>query len=297
MNPAQRRQAALITVAAVALLAVLHGLPRDTRLSHMDFVPAGEQALEFCDPTNPRFLPVVARPGAVTLALAAEPPARAGAPTTVALSLRTATGRPIGPADLRPTAGESLQLQIVDAALDDYQHVVPRPQAQHGEWRFAFTPRRGGLYRVFADLTPRATGQEVYVSAALPVGAGPSGPAVAMPAQAFSREGCRFTLTASTRPIYARQPLVLSLEIERIGGGMVPIVPEDGAFAHLVAFDPARTGFFDLTPPPGGPPPNPFHPQREFKGTFSEPGKYVLWCRVNLGGREVSGPFGIEVIP
>ena len=77
----------------------------------------------------------------------------------------------------------------------------------------------------------------------------------------------------------------------------MPLIPEDGAFAHLVAFDPDRTGFVDLTPPPGGPPPNPFRPQREFKGTFSEPGKYVLWCRVNLGGHEVSGPFGIDVIP
>ena len=56
----QKVQIALITTAAVALFLIVRRLPTGTNLSHMDFRVTGGNSIEFCDPLNPQFIPVVA---------------------------------------------------------------------------------------------------------------------------------------------------------------------------------------------------------------------------------------------
>ena len=72
-----------------------------------------------------------------------------------------------------------------------------------------------------------------------------------------------------------------------------------GAFAHLVAFDAARSGFahihpmeLDVTQPPDA-----LHPVLNFKITIPRAGTYVIWSQVNLGGRETFVPFWFDVVP
>ena len=57
--PNPRRQMAIITAVALALYVVVRLLPTGTNLNHMDFRMTGKGALEFCDPANPQFIPVV----------------------------------------------------------------------------------------------------------------------------------------------------------------------------------------------------------------------------------------------
>ena len=64
---------------------------------------------------------------------------------------------PIAPEDLQVVHTRPIHLLIVDASLDDYQHVHPTPGRRPGEWDFTFRPRYGGSYRIFADFTPVAT--------------------------------------------------------------------------------------------------------------------------------------------
>jgi hypothetical protein len=70
-----------------------------------------------------------------------------------------------------------------------------------------------------------------------------------------------------------------------------------GAFAHLVAFDDQRSGFAHLHPVEADPlkPPHAQQPVLNFKLTIPEPGKYVIWAQVNLGGREEFVPFAAEI--
>ena len=315
-NARRWRQSALLTLGAVALFIVVRRLPTGTNLSHMDFRAQGKNVIEFCDPLNPQFLPVVAvhSPVTMTVTTEAEPAARQTIRAT--LTLVTSTGKPVGPADLLVAHTQKLHLLIVDPTLTDYQHVHPVPGLHPGEWTLQFAPRFGGLYRLFADFTPAATGRGLYASADLTVSdvatdiVGQVGDRAARPTVGPTRmvdsrpgdttdvvvDGYHFMLT-SAAPLRANRPADLALAVTRPDGGRVPLEPIMGAFAHLVAFDEGRSGFAHLHPnetdlarSPDG-----LAPRLTFKVTVPRAGSYAIWAQVKLGGREIFAPFWVEV--
>jgi hypothetical protein len=308
----QQNQIALITLGAVALFVTFRYLPTGTNLSHMDFRATGKNSIEFCDPANPQFIPVVNVRSPVTMTLEKVNILRpSNAPEATlevngTLTLKTASGKPIAPEDLLVMHTRKLHLLIVDPTLTDYQHVHPEPTRTPGSWNFNFTPHRGGDYRIFADFTPVATGRGLYANADLKLGAWAVGARlvnqpVAPPPNAFvaEREGYRFALVPAAQPLRARQPADLKFVVTRIEGGPVPLEPVMGAFAHLVAFDEARSGFAHLHPMEVDllKPPDAVRPTFSFKITIPQAGRYVIWSQVNLGGHEVFAPFWFDVAP
>jgi hypothetical protein len=285
----------LITAAALVLFFVVRRLPTGTNLGHMDFRVAGGNSIEFCDPANPQFLPVVAVPSPVTMTLDSATAER-DRPQAFVLTLRTVTGKPIGPDDLAVAHTRKLHLLVIDPGLQDYQHVHPEPGDRPGEWRFALTPRRSGLYRVFADFVPLATGRGLYAAAEFTV-AGAAGVVATQENSAVEQDGFRFTLSAMRPEIRAREMIDLTLAIERADGGPVPLGPVMGAFAHLVAFDEQRLGFAHLHPNEIdlARSPDAVRPRLTFKVTLPQAGLYVVWAQVNLAGREVFAPFTLRV--
>ena len=303
-----RRQVFLITVGALALFAVFRWLPTGTNLSHMDFRATGTNSIEFCDPLNPQFIPVVAVKSPVTMTLVRADGAvtapTPGQETRFVLTLKTASGKPIAPEDLIVTHTRLLHLLIIDPWLNDYQHVHPEPGARPGEWTFAFTPRREGNYRVFADFTPVATGRGLYASTDVQVGRSglPAMFTLVMSHElswVVEKDGLRCALVPGAQPVRARQPVDLKLMLSRADGGRVPLEPVMGAFAHLVAFDEARSGFAHLHPMETNllQPPDALKPVLNFKITIPSPGKYVIWAQLNLGGRETFLPFWFDDEP
>ncbi len=208
LGPSQRRGIAVITAAAALLFVVVRELPTGTNLSHMDFRVEGGNVIEFCDPANPQFLPVVAVRSPVTMAVTAAVPPVAGSDVDAALTLVTFSGKPIAPEDLLVVQTRRIHLLIADPSLDDYQHVHPVPGRTPGEWTFRFHPRFGGAYRIFADFTPVATSRGLYSEAELPV-AGPPNPA-APGSQALSwaadEAGFHFELRPDALPVRAGVP-------------------------------------------------------------------------------------------
>lgn len=294
----QRRQIAVITLAAIGVFAVMRWLPTGTNLSHMDFRVDAKNPIDFCDPLNPQFIPVVAVASPVSMALAA-PNAAAGSEVAAVITLKTASGKPIAPEDLLVVHTEKLHLLIADPSLTDYQHVHPTPTRTPGEWAFRFTPRFGGTYRIFADFTPAATSRGLYANADLEVAGAPAtGTGLHAVAWTAERDGYRFVLTPGATPIRARQPADLRFAITRPDGGPVPLEPVMGAFAHLVAFDETRSGFAHLHPmqPDLTLRPDAVKPTLEFKITIPKPGRYVIWAQVNLAGRETFVPFWFDVV-
>lgn len=300
------RQIGWITLGAVAIFAALRLLPTGTNLSHMDFRvdPRATNAIEFCDPLNPQFIPVIAARSPVTMTLATAEPAVAGREVRGVLTLRTGSGKPIAPEDLLVTHTRPLHILVVDPTLHDYQHLHPDPGPRPGEWTVAFTPRRGGTYRIFGDFTPAATARGLYSSVDLAVATTAKGGAPAAAPEDASgdrgrveREGVVFTLRTSPVPARAGQPIDLRFALARSDGGAVGMEPVMGAFAHLVAFDEARSGFAHLHPAETDllRTPDPLQPVLNFKLTIPRPGRYVVWAQVNLGGRERFVPFELRV--
>ena len=302
-----RRQLVLITVAALALFLFFRWLPTGTNLSHMDFRAAdAKNSIEFCDPLNPQFIPVVEMqsPVALTLTPVGGAPLVPGTEAHFTLTLKTASGKPIAPEDLIVTHTRPLHLLIIDPWLNDYQHVHPEPGARAGEWNFAFTPRREGKYRVFADFTPVVTARGLYASTDVQIGKSglPASFTLVMKheeSRVVERDGYRFVLVPGVQPVRAKVPVDLKLVVTRADGKPVPMEPVMGAFAHLVAFDEARSGFAHLHPNEVNPltPPDAVKPVLNFKIMIPAAGNYVIWSQLNLGGREVFVPFWFDVAP
>ena len=70
-----------------------------------------------------------------------------------------------------------------------------------------------------------------------------------------------------------------------------------GAYAHLVAFDVARTGFAHLHPMDADPTraPDARRPVLTFKLTIPRAGSYTVWAQLIVAGREEFVPFRLDV--
>jgi hypothetical protein len=90
----------VITLVALGIYAGFRRLPAGTDLNHMDFRVSGGQAIEFCDPANPQFIPVVEVRSPVVLALTSRSPAEVGRTVELSARLTTASGKPLEPKDL-----------------------------------------------------------------------------------------------------------------------------------------------------------------------------------------------------
>lgn len=294
-----RNQVGLITAVALALYVGIRLLPGGSNVNHMDFRVEGKGGIEFCDPANPQFIPVVSVLSPVVMALkAGSEPAR-DEPVEFTLTLRTASGKPIGPADLIVAHTRKLHLLVVDPTLSDYQHVHPEPGRRDGEWTFALTPRRSGVYRVFADFTPAATQRGLYAAAEFTVpGTVPS--VINVGNTTWMDRGFKFELVLPA-VLEAGKPADLKFRIGSPGSVKepVPLQPVMGAFAHLVAFDETRSGFAHLHPMETdlAKPPDALNPELNFKITIPSPGRYVIWAQVDLAGKEVFAPFWVDVLP
>jgi hypothetical protein len=303
----QLRQIAVITTVALAVFLFFRFIPTGTNLNHMDFRVSGKNSVDYCDPANPQFIPVIAARSPVKMTLKTEGTPKRGEELRVTLTLVTAGGKPIAPEDLLVMHGKKLHLLITDPTLTEYQHVHPEPTRRPGEWAFLFTPRLGGTYRFFADFTPAATARSLYANADLVVegvrltlgyleGESPIGIVTAWTAE---QGGYRFTLDPASLPARARQAADLKFSVKKIDGGVVPLEPVMEAYAHLVAFDAKRSGFAHLHPMETDLSlrPDAMLPTLSFKITIPESGPYVIWAQVNLAGSEVFVPFWFDVVP
>jgi len=295
----QRNQILLLTAGALALYLLVRLLPTGTNLNHMDFRMEGKGALEFCDPANPQFIPVVQVRSPIVLTLKADREPARGQEIKFTLTMRTASGKPIGPDDLLVAHTRKLHLLAIDPTLSDYQHLHPEPGRRAGEWIFTMTPERAGLYRVFADFTPAATARGLYGVVEFTV---PGTVPVVTRIANTTWQGGRFNFELVVPPVFrAGQPADLVFRIQSPGAVKqpVPLQPVMGAFAHLVAFDEARSGFAHLHPMEVdlSKPPDALRPELNFKVTIPAPGRYAIWAQVNLGGTEVFAPFWVDVLP
>lgn len=299
LSTSQWRRIWAITAGAAALFVIVRLLPTGTNLSHMDFRVQGPNVIEFCDPANPQFLPVVAVRSPVTLSVTTPGPPAAGSDVRATLVLTTFSGKPIAPEDLQVVQTRRIHLLIVDPSLDDYQHVHPVPGRKPGEWTFQFRPRFGGAYRVFADFTPVATNRGLYSETEIEVDGAPNPVAAGTQAPSWtaSSGGYDFALAPASLPIRAGVAATLRLSVTRPGGGTVPLLPVMDAYAHLVAFDTKRSGFAHIHPNETdlSRHPDSASPAFTFRVTIPSPGRYVIWSQVNLAGTETFAPFWFDV--
>jgi hypothetical protein len=77
----------------------------------------------------------------------------------------------------------------------------------------------------------------------------------------------------------------------------VALEPVMDAYAHLVAFDTARSGFAHLHPMDAdtAAAPDVTKPTLSFKITIPNAGRYVIWAQIKISGQEKFVPFWFDV--
>ena len=163
-------------------------------------------------------------------------PLKAGDRADVTMILKKKNGSPVTLNDLKETHTEKIHVLLIDPTLTDYHHEHPVPGSVPGEYRFSFTPKKKGAYRMWADVVPIATGKQEYVIA--DIGGAPSaGP---IPDRASSLKAIVDGLTYSVElkePLKAGRMTMSTLVVKKTDGSIFRnLEPIMGAYAHIVAF-------------------------------------------------------------
>ncbi|MGY1826385.1 hypothetical protein [Blastococcus sp. SYSU DS0541] len=189
-----------------------------------------------------------------TLALA-DGTVPAGPSTEVAFRVLGPDGSPV-------TAYETdhdvdLHLVAVRRDLTGYQHVHPR-LGEDGVWR-APLELEPGSWRLFADFTAAADGENRVLGADLAV-PGPYDPApVPAPSQVAEVDGYTVVLTGGLTP---GEESELTLSVSRDGVPVTDLQPYLGAYGHLVALRDGDLAYLHVHP-------------AEHEGTRAAPGPHV----------------------
>ncbi|TQN42252.1 hypothetical protein FHU33_1647 [Blastococcus colisei] len=229
---------------------------------------------------------VVSRSG-YTLELA-ERSLPAGGATPVAFRVLGPDGEAVTDYDVDHDV--ELHFIAVRRDLTGFQHVHPE-LGQDGTWRvpLALDP---GAWRLFADFTPTALGENLTLGADLAV-PGEFVPAP-LPAESVTAEVDGFTvvLTGSLEPGRESE---LTLSVSRDGVPVTDLEPYLGAFGHLVVLRDGDLGYLHAHPvdEPGGAPPVP-GPHVRFATTAPSAGSYRLFLDFQHDGVVRTAAFTVD---
>jgi hypothetical protein len=222
---------------------------------------------------------------------------KVGEPATFTLSLVAKDGKPATLADLSVAHTEKVHLLIVDPSLTDYHHEHPKPGSAPGAYTFAITPNKAGEYKVFTDLLPGATNRQEYAATRFTVTGTPA-PVEKVTNRKTTVAGYTFELKFEEDPPAAGHPHKARLTVTGPDGKpFAKLEPIMGAFAHLVGFSEDRTEIAHIHPlgqEPGGAAER-GGPTLEFQTHFPTGGYQKLFAQVQIDGKSVFAPFGIEV--
>lgn len=188
-------------------------------------------------------------------------------------------------ADLETAHTQKIHVLIIDPTLSDYHHVHPVPTGTLGLYRFTFTPKFAGSYHVWADITPKTTKREEFDMAEL--GPHHGGDARAVVADSVTVDGYHFELSFDKPPVADGEPMGTILITHH--SHPVTLSPIMGATAHIAAFFQDYRMVMHVHPMGDDTHKIMFHfaPDRA--------GFVKLFVQVNIGGKEITAPFGVRV--
>jgi hypothetical protein len=288
-------QIGLLTALFAGGYAAMRKIPASNcNFLHYEQTVVTADGMQFCGSGAAYFVDLQKLPFPVEVKLVADRAPATGVESHYTLTLVTSDGQTLRPSELAVTQTRKLHLLVVDASLEDYQHIHPEPDGDSGDWTFSFTPQRPGPYRVYAQFIPSLSLREMIGETQIIV-PGDTGPSVHRGLAPFRDGDYVFNLGTSAATLTAGEDATLTLSVQRADGGKVQLQPVMGTFAHLVAFDPSRDGVAHLHPTLTGKETDPTHPELSFVINLAQPGHYRIWGQVELDGRERYVPFDVEV--
>lgn len=226
-------------------------------------------------------------------------PLEVGKTSEMILSLKTKDGKPVPLSELEVVHMEPIHLLIVDPSLSDYHHIHPKPAAEPGTYAFSFTPKKGGTYNVYSDLHPKPNIIQEYSFATIEVAGGEPGQAEKADNREFTADGYTFKLAFDDPNLVQGTATGATVLVAKDGQPFDKLEPLMGAFAHMVGFSQDRENVAHIHPlgkepetteERGG-------PELKFHVGLPHPGYHVLYVQVQINGKDVFAPFGVDVAP
>jgi len=235
----------------------------------------------------------------VKSSIRSETPLEVGKSSKMILALKDADGAPVKLNDLVEMHTEKIHLLIVDPSLGDYHHIHPAPTDTIGEYAFDFTPRRSGKYTFFADLVPVKSNAQEYSLSSITVPGNPK-PVEKQQQRSVTVDGYKFELELENPKLVQGEPTKATIKVTGPDGKPFDkLEPVMGAYAHLVGFSENRD-FVAHVHPQGKEPESKDErggPELSFYMNITQPGYHLLYSQVQINGKDVFAPFGIEVAP
>ncbi|TFV57126.1 hypothetical protein E4P41_14855 [Geodermatophilus sp. DF01-2] len=230
---------------------------------------------------------VPATSGYVLDVLDEQPPAGT---TTVEFRVLGSDGAPV--LDYTEEHGEDLHLVAVRSDLSGYQHVHPE-MAADGTWTAPLTLAPGS-WRLVADTTPAASGEDLALTGDLKVAGSYDPQPLPEPSAVAEVDGYTVVLTGD---LAAGQESELTFSVSRDGVPVTDLQPYLGAYGHLVALRDGDLEYLHVhpveddavAPAPG--------PHVEFATTAPSAGTYRLFLDFRHGDAVHTAAFPVRVSP
>lgn len=217
--------------------------------------------------------------------------------TTINISSKK-DGSPISPTELKEVHTEKVHLLIFDQTLNDYQHIHPTPSSKSGQYTFTWTPKKDGLYRMWADLVPLASNAQEYVVVDIPAKDSNTNPVEKTLNLTTTDNGLTYTLKFDKSSLKVGEALLGEVTIvDKDGKPYQSLEPVMGTFAHIVAIS-EDFQTIEHIHPMGAENPAPTArggPKLQFHLTPSKAGYLKIYVQVQIQGKQHFIPFGIQV--
>jgi rubrerythrin len=226
-------------------------------------------------------------------------PLQVGNKADVIVRFSKQDGSPVLLSDLKTAHTEKIHLLIIDTSLTDYHHEHPVPGDKDGEYKFSFTPKKPGPYRVWADLHPMKTDVQEYVVADIAATTEGEPLTDRSITNVAVVDGLTYTITWENPTIEKGKPVMGKLRItDADGKPFNQLEPVMGAFAHIVGFAEDFKTVVHIHPM-GREPEDASErggPELDFHLVPEGSGFIRLFAQVQIDEKAKFAPFGLNVV-
>ncbi|MGH8049611.1 MAG: hypothetical protein ACREPB_03015 [Arenimonas sp.] len=220
-----------------------------------------------------------------------------GKPVKVTLHITDMmSGKAMGPEAFEIAHTQKVHVLSVDPSLTDYSHSHPTPTNKSGDWTFNFTPKFNRPYHLWLDVKAVGGKQEYVMLTVNEKGA--KAPVEKVPSLTATMSNLTATLSFDS-PLVVDAPAMGHVTILRDGKPFASLEPVMGAYGHIVGISEDWETISHVHPmgteptkvsDRGGPVID-FHLEPKHAGFLK------LFAQIQVDGKEVFLPFGVNVLP
>ncbi|MDR3502633.1 MAG: hypothetical protein P4L79_08630 [Legionella sp.] len=197
--------------------------------------------------------------------------------------------------DLNTVHTKKVHLMVIDPTLTDYHHIHPVMDNKNKDFVFKFTPKKNSSYRIWVDITPVATGKQVFLNT--DIGSSSQKPLINEKVKLNSNiNSYQFNLKLDGQPQVGKTVMV-TITVTKDGKPFSQLEPVMGAFAHLMGFNADYSSILHIHPM-GKEPRNDTErggSQLMFHIEPQKAGFVKLFAQFRINGKDLYVPFGIVI--